>query len=97
MISNLCRGLRRETPDQLAQAIRDLQAQRMIDGNIVANVAVAAGSRTVVRHGLERRLTGYVVIRRSADVRVWDESATDERLELWLQSSGTATLTLWVF
>lgn len=63
------------------------------------------GAATAVRvaTGLGGSVKGYMVVRRSADVRVWDAnppSGSDpvsERGVHWLQASGAGTVTLYLY
>lgn len=65
----------------------------IIDG-IMVTTDVAIGSNSVV-HGLGKIPVGFLVIAKSANEDIWGNVFTKENLTI--ESSGTATLKLWVF
>mgnify|MGYP000376048240 FL=1 len=69
----------------------------LLEGRLLT-VTLAAGAFTPVSHGLGRRPTGYLVVRRNANAVLWDQAdAADANAFLYLQPSATVTVTLWVF
>lgn len=69
----------------------------LLEGRLLT-VTLTAGAFTPVSHGLGRRPTGYFVVRRNANAVLWDRAdATDANAFLYLQTSATVTVTLWVF
>jgi hypothetical protein len=73
-----------------------LAAIPLLNGTLVENLVVTNGT-VAVGHGLGRTPRGYIVVKRSADVRVWDASTAATVNLLHLQANGTATVSLWVF
>lgn len=83
--------------DRIKQVTDALVANQLLEGRLVT-VTLAAGAFTPVSHGLGRRPTGYLVVRRNANAAIWDQGDTpDSNAFLYLQTSATVTVTLWVF
>ena len=78
------------------QSVVDALAQSPIaKGRVVGPVSFAAATSTVVRHGMGRRPTGWIVAGQNAATTIF-ETARDET-SLTLTSSNVADVTLWVF
>lgn len=83
--------------DRIKQVTDALVANQLLEGRLLT-VTLAAGAFTPVSHGLGRRPTGYLVVRRNANAVLWDQDdAADANAFLYLQPSATVTVTLWVF
>lgn len=69
----------------------------LVDGRFLSTV-LATGNN-VLNHGLGRKLQGYLVILKSANVDIYDAQSSNQRtdLTLILNSSGAATISLYVF
>lgn len=83
--------------DAVALVFQDLQSRELIDGQIISGVVIN-GTKTV-DHKLKRKPNGYLVIFKDADVNIWDSqnSNTLQASTLILNSSGPASISLWVF
>lgn len=70
----------------------------LLQGQIISDVALASGDNTI-NHLLGRTLVGWLVILKNAAVTIYDKqsSNTDAANTLILNSSGTATVSLYVF
>lgn len=81
-----------------AATLNPLLANLLVQGHVLDGVALASGA-TTVNHGLGRDLVGYLVILKNANVTIWDSQSTNQRpnLTLILNSSGTVTVSLYVF
>lgn len=79
-------------------ALGPLQDSRIVEGLLLRNVQLTAGSNTVA-HKLDRRLIGWIVVRKRANEQIWDEQDTNNapKRTLKLQASGAVTVDLWVF
>lgn len=81
-----------------AATLNPLLANPLIQGQILSDVKLLTGANTI-NHGLGRKLVGYFVILNSASVTFYDSQLTNQRpdLTLILNSSGAATVSLYVF
>jgi hypothetical protein len=77
----------------------------ILQGRLLEDVSVKEGNITRVKHGLGRKLRGWIVVRRNTTVGIFSDQQVDNKKEdeeLWLiLTTGTATATymvsLWVF
>lgn len=77
-----------------AEIIRQLVAIPILDGEVIEDIEITSSGVTVA-HALQRVPIGWIPVRVSADVRLWD-TGVDET-SLTLDASGTATISIWVF
>ena len=89
--------------DELAQAIFAVLDPLVrlvppIHGRLVSSVVLST-TPVNVEHKLSRPLLGWIVVRKNADARVWEDQATtvDGAKFLRLDASAAVTVTLWVF
>lgn len=85
--------------DAVEGTLDDLVAAPLVDCVLVGPVAIGVAD-TRVYHGLGRAPRGYLVVRSSADVRVFDGAvleATDVTNHIRLRASSAQTVTLAVF
>lgn len=66
----------------------------IVDGLQLDDIELSTGSN-VIDHKLGRALRGYIVVRKSANVTIFDTQVTKTVLKL--TSSGAATISLWVY
>lgn len=73
---------------------------------LLENVVITEGLVTKVKHGLDREINGYIVVKSTASILVYDVDNTNTRkkTELWLTADNdtvnpdtTATVSLLVF
>ena len=84
--------------DRLRVAIGALTSVPLLDGVLLENVVLAAGSFTPVVHNLTRPWRGYLVLSRTANAAIWNQApAADAVSFLYLQPSATVTVNIWVF
>lgn len=84
--------------DRLRVAIGALTSVPLLDGVLLENVMLTAGSFTPVAHNLTRPWQGYLVISRTANAVVWNQApVADAATFLYLQPSATVTVNIWVF
>jgi hypothetical protein len=81
-----------------AAALNPLLGNPVTAGNVLDGLVLAAGDN-VINHRLQRPLQGYVVVRNNAAVTFYDKQTTNQtpQLTLVLNSSGVATISLYVF
>lgn len=82
----------------ILQALRPILQNPLVGGRLMEGVALATGDN-VLNHGLDRKLQGWIPVLISAGVTLYDKQASNQNPELTLviNSSGTATVTLYVF
>lgn len=84
--------------DRIKAVTDALVANRLLDGVLLENVVLTAGTFTPVSHQLARPWQGYLVFARNANANIWNQAASaDSGVFLYLQPSATVTVNLWVF
>jgi hypothetical protein len=85
--------------ERLDEYFAPITSSAIIDGVLLKNVELTAGVVTEVSHKLGRELLGWIVVRRRANAQVWDtqDSNTFKSRTLWLNTSATVFVDLWVF
>ncbi len=84
----------------IRNALQDTFARDHLWGNHVEVEFSGAGELVKVRTGLGGPAKGYKIVRANADVRVWEgtpPAPEEERAVLWLQASGAAKVTLYIY
>ncbi len=81
-----------------AASLNPILANPLINGRVLSGLKLLTGAN-VVNHGLQRKLQGYFVIMNSAASTFYDSQASNQTpdITLVLNSSGTATVSLYVF
>ncbi len=81
-----------------AATLNPLLANPIVGGLILPGIALTTGTN-VISHKLGRKLQGYIVILKSADVTIYDTQATNQMPDLTLKlvASGAAAVSLYVF
>ena len=76
----------------------------ILQGRLLEDVVVQKEVTTKIRHGLGRKLRGWVVVKSGSTVALHDQQVNnkkeDEELWLFLNTGGTGetfTVSLWVF
>ena len=82
-----------KTVQELRQTLQQICDEPVLGGIHVDLVFTGAAAPMEVRHGLNRQPTGYVVVRRTADIAVYDAAGEG----LWVQASGAGTVKLYVY
>lgn len=70
------------------------QSAQILDGVLLKDISLKSGANSI-SHKLNRQLTGYIVVKKNANVNVWDSGADTKLLNL--QTSAATTVSLWVF
>lgn len=86
--------------DNISNAVSSLPGNEILNGRIEKGVVLlAAKNPNVISHKLDRIPNGYIVIKRSADSRVWDSQSTNtiQDKTLNLKCSADVTVDLWIF
>ncbi len=81
-----------------AASLNPLLANPLMGGRLLEGIVLTTGVNNI-SHGLQRKLRGYFVVLKSANVTIYDSQATNQMpdLTLILNASGAATVTLYVF
>lgn len=66
---------------------------------LIQNVALSSTATTVVNHGLQKNLTGWLVVRNRSGATIWDTQDANSKpnLTLWLNASSAVKVDLLVF
>lgn len=84
--------------DNIDQFVKPLKNIPILDGILLEGIEVST-SGSNFPHKLNRKLRGWIVVSKNANEDVWDlqTSNTLPSKTLILKSSGTVTISLWVF
>lgn len=84
--------------DEMEQVFRDVGGIRILQGRLLEDVALTTGQANFVNHRLGRT-ANYIVVRKSADARIWDQQSANnlQSKTLDLRCSANVTVSLWVF
>lgn len=84
--------------DRIKVATDALANVPFMDGILLENVGLVSGSFNPVSHRLSRPWRGFIIVSRSANATVWNQTAgADAGAFLYLQPSANVTVNLWVF
>lgn len=84
--------------DRLQATTDALVKVPLVDGVLLEGVTLTAGAFTPVAHGLGRLWRGFLVVARTANAQIWNQTPdADAQTFLYLQPSATVTVNLWVF
>lgn len=79
-------------------SLNPLLANPLMAGRMINTVVLTTGIN-VVNHGLQRKLRGYILVLKSANITIYDSQLTNQTpdLTLILNASAPATISLYVF
>lgn len=83
----------------ISPILNQLSEIQLLGGVFITDASVTSGVGNRLEHGLGRAVVGYIVVRNNASVTIYDDqdNETEPTVYLKIGSSGTATITLWVF
>lgn len=83
----------------IQEYVEPLTDNPILDGVLIQNITLTAGTSTPVKHKLGRKPLGWVVVRKRAESTVWDTQDNNElpTLTLELDCSANVTVDLWIF
>lgn len=83
---------------QWASELNPVLSNPLVSGRQIQSVSLATGANTV-NHLLSRKLQGYIVTTKSADVTIYDSQLTNSMPDktLVLVSTGPVVISLWVY
>lgn len=84
--------------DHVQNSLTPLVRNPLLSGLLLKNLQLNAGTN-FVNHGLGRNLQGWVLVRKRANVDVWDDQDNNVNISttLKLETSGAITVDLYVF
>lgn len=88
-----------EVQRNIEEVLEPIIRANILDGLLIEDVRLTAGQDNAIPHQLTRVPQGWIIVRKNADSRVW-ENVTDNRIRnanLLLQCSNDVTVSLWVF
>src|SRR5688572_1554112 len=82
----------------ILQALKQLGSLSILQGQLIEDIALTTTAISVP-HSLNRPVSGFIVVKKNANVDIWYNSAStaDTSLFLPLDASGTVTASFWVF
>lgn len=87
-----------KTQEYTKTALEPFIKAPLLGGLLLKNVSLASGS-TLVNHGLGRKPEGWIVVRKRANIDVWDDqdNNVNQTTTLKLEASGAVVVDLWIF
>ncbi len=93
-----------DTLNPLVDRFNEVVDVPILQGRLLENVEIQKEVTTKIKHGLERKLRGWIVVKNGSTISLHDEQADNDRedQELWLflNTGGTGEtfkISLWVF
>ena len=84
--------------DQIASLLNNgLRFSDNFDAKLLDITFSAASTNSALNHGLDRVPAGYLVLRRSANITVYDGTSSWNASTMYLGSSGAGTVKVLVF
>ena len=83
--------------DAVELPLKDISNRAILDGQILSDIFLSTGVDNFVEHKLQRKLTGWIIIGKSANADVWEIESLRPQQSLVLQTSANVTVKLWVF
>lgn len=84
--------------DTVARSLRRVLGVAMLDGVLIQGIALQAAAPTLVAHGLDRVIVGWLVVDITAPARVYRVSGSAYPSSILpLQADATTTVAVWAF
>lgn len=85
--------------ESIERSLESVVEIALLNGNLLKNVQLTAGRENLVQHGLGRSVRGWLVcdVNAAAVINRYAASTASLSTYLPLQTSATATVSLWVF
>ena len=80
----------------LLEFSRQLTRVPLLGGNLIKDVSVST-TAIELAHGLGREPVGYIVIKSSAGVTLFDSTSLTPKVTIKLTASASATCNIWIF
>lgn len=82
--------------DNVGSILDILTSNILSEAQLIEGIDLVSGDNNV-NHKLNRKINGYIVVKKSAAVDIYDKTSDIPNRLLVLNSSGTATISLIVF
>jgi len=84
--------------ENTSNALAPLQNSAILDGVLLKEVSLVSGTN-YVSHKLRRKIQGWAIVRKRANVDVWDDqdNNVNKTTSLKLETSGDVVIDLWIF
>jgi hypothetical protein len=86
--------------DNIDQAIKDIERKDALARVVIEDVELLASSTdNFLSHKLDRKIKGFLVVRKNANADIWESATENVRPEkqIILRASAAVTATIWVF
>ena len=80
----------------VADFLLQLTYNPLLDGRLVENVAVST-TAVAVNHGLGRAIRGYILVKATAGVTLFDTASVTPTTTVQITASASATVSLYIF
>lgn len=82
----------------ITQTFNSILNKKILDGQLLEDIDLTTSFQNI-EHKLNRAVIGYIVVKRNADSRVWDNEANNTKKELFLtlKANVSVTVSLWIF
>ncbi len=83
----------------IEEAITSLVQKTQNDSIILTNIQLTAGQNNVINHTLNKKISGWKLVRVRGQANIWDTQDDNpaSNLTLWLRTSANVTVDLEVF
>lgn len=84
--------------DSVDKVFNVLLEKDILDGRLIKNIGLSS-TPVSIDHKLGREVSGWILVRNSADARVWDDQASNTlpSTSLILVASAITVVSIWVF
>lgn len=86
-----------QVQEAVNEAIRPLLQMPIASGRLIEDIALVSGTAKSIEHKLNRESAGWIVVKKNANVDIWESTSSIPTKTLVLNASGTVTISLWVF
>lgn len=83
--------------DQLLESVNPLIKLALVNGVLISNQTITAGTPLSVSHKLVRNYQGWFIAKTNANSVIWESTSTDPSKFIVLNASANVTVSLWVF
>lgn len=77
----------------------DVVSKEILDGVLIKNIELSAGSDNIINHKLNRPAIGWIIVRKNTKSDIWDKQTGNilENKTLVLDCSDNVTIDIWIF
>lgn len=81
----------------IEEAFQPLLSNEVIDGNLLENVSLVSGSVNVIKHGLDRKYRGWIVVDKNANANIYSSTSNVPEKTLLLNTTLNCVVSIWIF